>query len=280
MTLFRTIAQSIYSPLLYHELTNKPFSFSWKYFFKLVFCCALLIAVVLSIKTFPALNSSVKGIESFVTVVYPPDLVITIQDGKAQSNAKEAVTIPMPPAFVVPGVDNLGVINTSIPFSFEEFQKSNALFFLAQDALGVGKSNDIQQKIEVVKLKDLPPITLTKDIVQSLAQSAATFVRYLLPLLGMFTLLLFFVLLSMNLLVVVLGAFLIQGIAKMRGLTLPYAVAYQVGLHAATALLLWDTLRYLALPSLGILWSVLAALVLLTGIAWINIKSHENPQAM
>ncbi len=277
---FSTVRASVYNPAFYQELQEKPASFSWKYFFKLVFWCALLIATVLSIKSFPALNASVQGIEGFVNTVYPPDLVVTIKDGVASSNTKEAVVIPMPQAFPVKGVENLAVINTTIPFSFEEFSKSKAFFFLAQDAFGTGGSNDTQAKIEVVRLKDIPPLTLTKAVAQSFAATAATFVRYLLPVLGMFMMILFFILLSMNLAVLLLGSWLIQAIARMRGVVLPYARAYQVGLHIFTVVVLWDTLRYVALPPLGILWSLVAALVLIMGVAWINIKPYGTTQGM
>lgn len=255
-----------------------PAAFSWKYFFKLVFWCSLIIAVVLSVKAFPALNSSVQGIEGLVTTVYPPDLVVTIKDGQASSNAKEAVVIPMPLAFPVQGVENLAVINTNMPFSFEELQKSKALFFLAQDAFATGGSNGGGGKAEVVLLKDIPAVTFTKAVAMSLASSAATFIRYLLPVLGIFMMILFFILLSMNLLLLLLGAFVLQGVAKLRGLQLPYAAAYQAGLHALTLVVIWDTLHYIALPPMGLLWSLLSFFVLILGVALLNIQSHAKPQ--
>lgn len=166
--------------------------------------------------------------------LYPAELEITLQDGKAYTNVTEPYFIDFPPAWE----DTFGkeyahivVIDTQTPFTVDQLQIYESLIWLTEDSLVVVTST----QTEVRPLSELQNGTLTKEkFDQAVEAFAAGFKDMLVPLV-LFMLLFIWVLWVIGRLIYGLVlALLIMLLSGILRYDLDYAQSYKVGLHAIT----------------------------------------------
>lgn len=131
--------QSFWTPDFYKKIPAMPFSHVLKYLFGLTLIIYVVVLAALAVPFAQNRAELSTKIDSALSA-FPPDLVLTVQDGKLSSNQTSAVFLPSSPIF--PATDApekyLVVIDTETPFSQEQYQNYNALVWLTADTAYVG----------------------------------------------------------------------------------------------------------------------------------------------
>src|SRR3989338_6906966 len=97
MQFFRDTVKSIFNPLYYQQLQEKPLSYSLKYFLKLSLLLAFIISVVLTVQFIPMVGIFINETNSKLPKIFPVDLMITLKGGTVSTNAQEPVLFRIPP---------------------------------------------------------------------------------------------------------------------------------------------------------------------------------------
>jgi hypothetical protein len=281
MGLLKLIRDSIYSPQFYRELAGKPFSFSLKYFYSLVVVIALVLTIVFSMEFIPQMNALVQSVIRAFTGSIPADVVVTIQRGMASINKKEPYAVPLPDEFRrtfkdipdanSPEAENLFVVDTQSLLSLERFLEHKTVFWLTKNALVMGGRDELR----VQSLQRVPGTVLDKAFLASVAAKLQPFLRWLPPLVvfGVFTV--FVLLFSSTLVYLLVGAFVVWGVARARGARLTYGASYRLGLHAVTAALVVHAFQLLILPGVPFRMFIVYTAVLAV-VVWCSVKGEKS----
>lgn len=277
MQFFSRIRRSIYNPLFYQDLANKPFSFSLAYFFLLIAFLVLLITIWFSFSSVPQVNAFLKNLGPQVLSMYPDDLVITIEDGEASTNVPEPYAMKMQDFFGPQAREelakrvkkNLLIIDTKHAFTIENFRAYNTYVLLTKENVIIA---DDKGQIRIQSLADMPNTVINKSLLEHLINRITPSIAFapFLVIMGTFIGLFFFY--SVNLLYLFFGALIVWAIAKIRKLSIGYKKSYQIALHAITPSLLIYSLIFMTTPSMGIpfLFTLILALC-----AWLNLTSKK-----
>ena len=279
-TLLHTVRDSIYNPSFYHSLLTKPLRSSFGYFFSLVAVLAAISAVVISFSAVPAAHSFFASLGPKVLNYYPDGLEVTFKDGTASTNVDEPFFLQAPNELAsseefkrqYPDISYLLIINTKDKFDLELFQNYGTLALLNRDTLAY---LDDHGQVRIQPLDQVPNMTITKSQVASLvgkAQPLLGVITVILPFLIFFGMALFY---ASTLLMLLVGALLVWGIGKIKKMSVGYAKAYQIAMHAATLGLLTDAGFVLFLPRMGIPFLSLILVVIVT---WLNLKSSTKEE--
>jgi hypothetical protein len=275
MNLPTLFAKSIHSPEFYSSLSSRRLSFSFRYFFLLASTFAFVTAIFYGIVIFPALYNWIKDFGPAVSTAYPAGLRLEIKDGRATTNAENPTVIEMPAGLGpdrIGDIRNIMVIDVENDFSLRRFDEYNTLVWLMEDTVAF---RDKGNSVRIQPLKDIPNVTITRDVVLSAVYQIEGVTRAGLPvliILGVILLTLgFLIFLSLNLLILLPWALLIMLLASFWQKPMSYAKAYQIGIHAsslsvalAAASLLFPGGRLSFLPTF---------LTLL--IVWINLRPRS-----
>lgn len=281
MKLFQLIKSSIYDPLFYKSLLEKPFRFSLQYFFSLVVVLSLISAVIFSISAVPAANSFFSTLGPKAVSYYPEGLEVTFKDGVASSNVEEPFSVALPEELASShefmrdhqDTKTLLVIDTKGTFNLDAFKAYGTLVLLNRDTLAF---RDDDGQVRIQPLDKMPNTTITKSLVASFIGKAQPFLKAItivLPFLIFFGMFAFY---ALTLVTLLLEALLVWGLAKVRKLDIGYGKAYQISLHAATLSLLVGMVLMLILPGLDIPFLFTILFVFVT---WFNLfKKREVTQ--
>lgn len=250
MPFFRTIIDSIYNPHFYRSLATKTMGSSIWYFLKLVFLISVIIATITTLTTFkPFMPSSATETFNKVSASFPENLTINIQNGIATANQPGPIYIDVPMEkskqkhFVVIDTDNF--------YNRQMEKRYDAPFIITKDALVI-TSADQYQASRVMSLDKIPPFDITRAsltkvfngikpylVIIPLFIFAAVFIGFTVSA-GIFYLLYCFA-----------AAVLIWLLTRAFRIKVSYMKCYQIGLHAATLVLLVSSARTLFAPQIG-----------------------------
>jgi len=240
MEFFKNIKNSIYNPDYYSGVISKPFSYSLKYYFLFVLLIAFVSMILLSFTVVPKIKFLTDIFSEKILQYYPDELEIVIKDGKASTNVQEPYFIKAPPGWeketAVPdkkilGIENLLVIDTKTPFSIERFKDYKAFCYLAEESL---TCYDEDQALKTTLLSKVPNVTINENFISSFIGKIEPFFKLVYPLLAIAVWFGISVVLFLRLSYLLLAAFLIWGVAKIKKVEIGYKKSYQFSMHLMT----------------------------------------------
>ena len=275
MQFFRDTVKSIFNPLYYQQLQEKPLSYSLKYFLKLSLLLAFIISVVLTVQFIPMVGIFINETNSKLPKIFPVDLMITLKGGTVSTNAQEPVLFRIPPEDQkIPTnntqeLENFIVIDTVTPFSIEKMYAYKTAAWITRDSVVITQEG--KGKTEIQSLKKFPDFTISYATIAQLLP----YIKFLIPLAFIGLFIVFTLIMLSSLVYMVLGALLVMLAAKARKISLTYKKAYQIGVHAMTpAVIIVKTLPWI-FP--GITWSFTLFFTLLTLlIVVINLNAKNS----
>lgn len=186
---FRTLGASLYSPDFYATVGKRTFGQAVWYLFRIALLYSILILLAVYIPVAARVGGNFLGVfGEEVVSLYPDDLVITITEGKVSTNQQEPILIPLPPSFETElenalKTQNLLVIDTQTPFTSETFETYNTLGWLTVDSILF--YNSAEQEIGGYPLKNIKSLEITKEKVSLAVEKIASWIKWLLPFMGL-----------------------------------------------------------------------------------------------
>jgi hypothetical protein len=245
MNFFKKVGSSIYSPVFYRELLDKPLKSSIRYFFTLILLLSLVFTAVISVTLIPNLHSFFSSLGTKVVAYYPEELQVTIKDGVASTNVIEPYFLQIPEELKDSnGVsedsfrpENLLVIDTQHDFNLTRFTDQSTFALLTEDSLIYKDENG---KVTIQSLKEIPDVVITKDAVSRWMTSLTPFLKVLPLLLPIVFFVVGFVVSTFKLIYFFVAALLVWLVASIKKVKITYKKAYQITIHAFTLPLLLD----------------------------------------
>ncbi|HEY4493958.1 MAG TPA: DUF1189 family protein [Candidatus Paceibacterota bacterium] len=273
MKIFKEIRDSIYNPAYYKSVPSEPLRASVKYLAKLSLLVALAALIVFSFFVPKIFRSASDGMDT-VTANFPDDLIVSIKNGSASINKPEPYTVPLS-NFTSgdkkwegknPSYTNVIVIDTTKPFSVEQFESYSSAIWLTKTELVTVKDRGGQ--IQITPLSRVPDSEITKPWLLDKKDAIVNALPWVIPALAVLGyLILFLVSYIGTLLCVLLYAIFIWLMGKMAKKELSYEDSYKIGIHAATLLVLLGLLTF---SPFNFPYNFFVKLVILLAIVYIN----------
>lgn len=250
MEFFKNIIKSAYSPDYYNELSQKPFSYSFKYFAVFALLVALIMGSAMTVVFVPKLNNFLDKILSNTFSAFPQGFEVNIKNGQASANVQQPYFIKMPEAVkliddpelnLAKKTENMIVIDTENKFDLEKYSSYKTLSVLNKDTFSFIDKNG---SVSVNSLKDSPDFTINKEQVLSNIEQIKPFFKFLYPF-GFIALFIFslFVVFS-TLIYMFFGALFVMLAGIIKGVKIKYWKAYQLGLHLITAVIVLEAISF------------------------------------
>ncbi|MBU6390494.1 DUF1189 family protein [Patescibacteria group bacterium] len=236
MNFWSTIKNSIYNPLFYAELSSYPIRRSLRYFFTLIAALAFLLAFVFGAEISQIFSAARMAA---LSALYPRQLVIQGADGAISANISQPYFIKIASSTYSGGRANIAVIDTTRDFSLNLFNQYNSTFWLGRDFFAVAKDRN---QTQVTDLGRVPDFYVDQTRVAGLANWIAghhlafSFIVFILFLVA------FIVFFAFKLVWLIVMAFLVWSVARLKHAKFSYGHSYQIALHAATLPLILQTL--------------------------------------
>ncbi len=271
---FDQIQKSIYGPEYYKEVTTRPASYSWKYYWTLALLIALLTTIVTSIPLIPVIQKSLHTFPQQFFDYYPDELVVQINEGKITSNVVEPYYLSVPEMFKddiaeLP-IKNLGVIDTQTPFSIDEFKAREVFFWITADSVAM---QDDTGGINISPIAKEVSYIVSEDGLRGALTSIEPYFPFVIPIV---VLLIFlgvmfsFVFLLLYLLIDAIFVFLMSKIMKWG---FSYGTAFRLCLHATTLPILVSAI--FSLLPLSFTLPFFSTFLLLI-VVWLNFQKIPN----
>lgn len=239
--MFQQIKKSIYGPDFYKDLVEKPRSFSWIYYLKLITLIALVGTILISLILVPKLVQFLNVMPGKVLAVYPAELEIAIAEGVAQSNVTEPYFVDISSVFNQTGQENIYVaVNTQASADFQtliSLNEERTVVALVGRKGVVFREEAGTDKFTYQAFPDDLDLTVNQD---NLAEGLSIISRYffllpslLVPFLFIFGLI-FMLALSVWLAVVALFLWAVYALAREKGDRFTFGQMYRFTLHAVT----------------------------------------------
>ncbi|MCL5676068.1 MAG: DUF1189 domain-containing protein [Patescibacteria group bacterium] len=261
---FRNILNSFTSAGFYQTLLKTPFSFSLKYFLFLTFLLSFVTAIFATAVIGAGAKLLLQKGPGVLKEVYPNNLKIEINNGRVKTNVKEPLIIPSRLIFNANGQDtaNFLVIDTKTPFSLTKFNSYNTDFWLTNDSLVLGNS---QNNLQMIPLSNFNGFSLNKnEFVNAVTTLTGFLQKYLLYILiGLGSFIIVSSLTGHFAAVLILGvfAFLLLRLAHYK---FNYAKSLQLVMHAATLPLILSAFPLGIIFALPVpFWQGILALIIL-----------------
>lgn len=272
MNIFKQIKNSIYNPIYYKNIVlNETLKDSLKYLAK-VSLVAALAGVILFSFTLPVFYKTVKMLVDTEVANYPEDLVINIKGGVVSTNKPEpfAIKLSQPSKDLnksntgVP--ENVLVIDTTKSFNVDSFASYSTLALLTNNSIIISKDNI--GNLQVISLSKSKDTQITKSYLSSIESKLFKYLPLIFVTIIVFVFVALFIgYFAVTLLLLIVYAFLIWLIMKLKGLNFTYKDSYKVGIHASTILIVLSILGMFA-PVLGSLVIKTVAILL---VVYINL---------
>lgn len=171
--------KSLSSIEYYRSVLSEPILFSVKYFLAISVVASLFITVFISFKAVPAAKSAFEGFVQKTKELYPSDLIISVKDDSWALNQPEPYIIPFPK---IEGAEtsttktfkNLIVLDHN--GTLEDLQKHDSMILVnSKNLLAI----DARGTIQVSPLKELPEVTIDKNLISKGIDQIAEFGKFL-----------------------------------------------------------------------------------------------------
>lgn len=255
MNIFKQIKNSIYNPIYYKNIVlNETLKDSLKYLAK-VSLVAALAGVILFSFTLPVFYKTIKTLVDTEVANYPEDLVINIKGGVVSTNKPEPFTIKLSQPSKDLNKSNTGVpenvlvIDTTKSFNVDSFSSYSTLALLTNNSIIISKDNI--GNLQVISLSKTKETQITKTYLNTLESNLFKYLPLIFVTIIVFVFVALFIgYFAVTLLLLIVYAFLIWLIMKLKGLNFTYKDSYKVGIHASTILIVLSILGMFA-PVLG-----------------------------
>jgi len=234
MNIFIKIKNAIYNPKYYSEVLQKPFSYSFKYLLVFALLFALVFTIVATIKVVPvvkALQDKAPELANY----FPQDLVITIKDGVASTNAPEPYFIKIPTQRLKDGntdIENFIVIDTKTQVDLDKFRAYKTFVMLSKDSIIYMDDNG---KISAQPLSSVKDFKLDRGVITDLIDKAKPFIVVMYPVTFVGAYIIGYATVIWKMAYLLFGTLLIWIIAKVKKLKIGYKGSYKVGMQLVTA---------------------------------------------
>jgi hypothetical protein len=280
-TFFLDIKSSVYNPSFYKELLNKSFSYSLKYYALFGLLVSILASVVFAFVYLPDIKNIVNKVAVQVIDYYPQELQLTLKNNQVSTNVPEPYYIKAPTGFSGDDyrIENIVVIDTFSPFSFEKFRDYKSLAWITRNGIVfVDEDTGELGGARYLPLENMPDFVLTGDGVQSFWAELKPILGRIVNLITVFVLVGAIFWFSWLMLYLLILALVIRLIA---GKELDYKKAYQLGLHLFTPAVLVVLLSMaigFSLPFLFTIAAVIFAFLNLKGLKPEPVQTQQTQQ--
>lgn len=243
MNLLNKIKNSFYNPEFYNGIKEQRLGQSLKYFFSLVAVLSVIIAFVLGIELSPVFSAeNLRRLTDF----YPKELSIQIKGGDISTNVDEPYMIKE----ITEGVpldknsfENLIVIDTKNNFSIESFKGYNTRVLIGKNFVVTTKRAG---QFEFNDVSKLPDFSLSQDRILHWAELIGKYHWGISLLLFVCIFISFFWFFSFALLGMLVTAFVVFLLAKLKKIQLSYRNSYQIAIYAFSIPLILETVFILS----------------------------------
>lgn len=244
---FRTLKASFYSPEFYGGLDKQTGGRAFWFFVRITALYLGLVAIMLGVAW--ANNDAFRWekLADALVDVYPEELVVTFQDGKASVNVEEPFFIDFPEVWMSiiqpdaaageqkdgpeEAAPHLLVIDTKTPFSVPVFREYDTVAWLAEDSLYyLGQEDGEVRGVELGKVKNME---FTRASMEELGEKTVTAVQKMFPaILSAVAVLVFLFFVAWELIYLLVLAVLIAVMRSMLNLPAEFGLSYKTGLFA------------------------------------------------
>lgn len=272
MNFYQRIKNSIYSPEFYSQISQKSWKNAFGYFFILILLLTALQSLFLLKPIFIDLPNQISGSVKSTIGNYPSELEVKIENGKVSSNAKEPFYILIPDT-----KDNLIVIDTQTPYSAQKFSEYNTIAWVGRDTLFYQGST--KNEVRTMDMSKIGNITISRKFVSDMADKISPWIRWVGPIVFIFTLLGLYLSLTFKLIYLLLLAFLIMFVAKISNNKLTYSQSYKTGLYALTLGLIVDSIVIVTQTYTHFSGFPFMFTLITLGVAFLNLNSKDTKNA-
>jgi len=240
---FKTIKASLWSPEFYQKtvLEKRTFGQAFGYFAAVSLLGAFVFSTLIMGMLSHELPFSLKEGVQKVGEIYPDELVITFEEGRASINMEEPLFLTVPEEWMTAleldssEAMNLAVIDTQTPFGLTQFEEYNTLAWLTQDSLFyVSEENGEVSGFPVAELGDT---TMDKERVEAGLKIVSGFTKWIFPaMVVILTFALFLFNMIWGMLYLLFLAALISIMRAVLDQSAGYGESYRTGLYAMTIL--------------------------------------------
>ncbi len=272
MNFLNQIQNSIYNRDFYKSLLTKPFWYSFKYYLKLSLLLSIVITTVFSIFIVPDLLRGLWKIDTEVLNIYPDDLVVTINEGKASINRPEPYVIALPRHLIPAEIDefdnyqNLLVIDTKVGANIEQaLESTSTMVFLSESQIAY---KDIDGRIYTDSIAPFTNMTLSEGELKNVIEHVRPWYKVMAPVSVVLVFgasFLAMILLLMIILIQNIFSWILLRLmgVKIHGQNVGFIKSFQVTLHAVTlSFILMAILVVFGAPTIGLLLFALTLAIL------------------
>lgn len=239
MNFLKKVVSSFYAPPFYQEVIKQSFWKALGYYLLL----SLILTLIGLASLFQTIGQQVPlTIQSFAKQAidfYPSELVININNGQVSTNVEEPYFISLPATDIkIDQPNNLVVIDTKTPFSSTQFNQYKTLAWLTKD--GVFYLNSNKGEIRGMDLSKVNEFKIDKTLVQTAADKFTPWLKFLGPLLLLFTGLGIYLSFSFRLIYLLILSLIVWVCLIVIKRRLNYKQLYKMGLYALTPALILD----------------------------------------
>jgi Protein of unknown function (DUF1189) len=274
--LFDNIQKSIYAPEYYQSLLTQPLRQSLKYLAALVLLLAVFLTIATSIPLVAGANAFVRAFPEKFFAYFPDELEIRATNGVVSSNVTEPYSLPIPVEIedIIPTqggeIENIAVIDTTTPFSMEQFEKYKAVFWLGRDQLAY---RDNAGSVRIDQISKRANYVMNESLLREYEAKLSPYYRFVGPLIVLVIFVALIIGFGFNFVYLFFGALLIMLLGKTLNRDFSYWQAYQIGLHAITLPLFIDAL--LGMSSLAFLHIPFAPTAIMLLVVYVNMRALE-----
>lgn len=243
MGIFKKIANSIYGPKFYADLSGKPFSYSMGYFAVLSIMFSLVFAIIFGGSSIIKVKNFINSIAPSIVSNFPEELELVLKNGKLSSNVEEPYYIKTPDSWKVENKDdgvtpeNLIVIATKQQADLNNFANHDTMFLLTADYVIFRESDG---KIKATPFQKFPDTTINRQMVSFFVDKYSPYLNIIYPFIFIFIFFGAIMFSTLRLLYLLFAALIVWIIFKIRGIQGGYSKAYQYSLHLITAPLIYS----------------------------------------
>lgn len=269
------IKKSLYGEDYKVYFTSKKFSQVVKYLLKWAFVQTIVVLIMVSFISIPAIKfiSDGENIENFVSTHIPSELKVEIKDGVLSTGDGEPIFIEAPEDAKAQGYDYLIVVDPTI-----NTRENLVEIFQNYKTLNLVTSNysvtTNEEGFSVSSLENYPDYVLTQESIIDLYHKAKPYLIALIPVLYVFGLIFITIFnLLFSLISALFIALIVMLIGKIKKIKLSYKESYKIGAYALTpSIILGVVITIFPILILSIFFNLLLIIIFVA----FNLK-NKNP---
>lgn len=243
MNFVKKIISSVYSPSFYQEVIHQSFWKALRYYLLLSLLLTLIGVVSLFQTIGQKIPATVENVVKQAIDFYPPELVVTINQGQVSTNVEEPYFINLPATEdKIDQPNNLLVIDTKTPFSSTQFNQYKTIAWLTKDSLFYLNSDSNRGEIRGMDLSKVNDFSVNKNLVSDLSNKSAPWLKVLGPILLMLTGLGIYLSFGFRLIYLLIFTLIVWIVLIVTKRRLSYRQLYKMGIYAMTPALILSQL--------------------------------------